>query len=125
MYIIFGESAKQLSDKFTVLELDTIKLKGTDEKFTSYCVIENIPLGDFPVVDSYIKVHHDMMQAYRDRNWEYCESAIKGLMGKWNGEVDSFYLNLYTRIQDLKDKTLDEAWDGAVEKEITGVPSAN
>jgi hypothetical protein len=120
MYIIFGESAKQLSDKFTVLELDTIKLKGTTEQFTSYCVVENIPLGDFPVVDSYIKVHHDMMQAYRDRNWEYCETAIQGLTGKWNGELDSFYLNLYSRIQDLKDQTLEESWDGTVEKDIAG-----
>lgn len=119
MHIIFGESAKDLSDKFTVLELDTIKLDGTGEKFTSYCVIENIPLGDFPVIDSYIKVHHDMMSAYRARNWEYCESSLKGLFGKWNGEIDSFYSILLERIQDLKNQTLDDNWDGTVLKTVS------
>lgn len=119
MHIIFGESAKDLSDKFTVLELDTIKLEGTGEKFTSYCIIENIPLGDFPVIDSYIKVHHDMMVAYRARNWEYCESAIKGLTGKWNGEADSFYDVLYRRIQELKETELDDSWDGSILRSIS------
>lgn len=118
MYIIFGDSAKQLDEKFTVLELDTIKLSGTNEKFTSYCVIENIPLGDFPVIDSYIKVHHDMMQAYRDQNWEYCESAINGLLGKWNGEIDSFYQVLYQRIQTLQQSELPDDWDGTILKEV-------
>lgn len=116
MHIIFGEAAKQLPNKFTILELDTIKLSSTGEKFTSYCVIENIPLGDFPVVDSYIKVHHDMMQAYRDRNWEYCTSAIKGLLGKWNGEADSFYMEMLSRINNLKDQELSADWDGSLER---------
>lgn len=116
MHIIFGDDAKKLADKFTVLELDTIKFSNSGQKTTIYCVIENIPLPDFPVVDAYIKVHHDMMQAYRDRNWDYVETAIKGLTGKWNGEVDSFYQILYNRVESLKEQTLDDSWDGTVEK---------
>ena len=118
MHIIFGAAAKQLSDRFTVLELDTFTLSGTTEKFTAYCVDENIPLADFPVVDAYVKVHHDMMQAYRQQQWDYCESAIKGLTGRWNGELDSFYHNLYNRIQDLRDQTLHADWDGSLEKTV-------
>ena len=49
MHIIFGEPAKDLEEKFTVLELDTIKFQESGQKVTSYCVVENIPLGDFPV----------------------------------------------------------------------------
>lgn len=116
MYIIFGDSAKQLSDKFTVLELDTIKLQETGQKITSYCVVENIPLGDFPVMSAYVTVHHDMMQAYRNQNWDYVESALKGLAGKWNGELDSFYKILGDRVNSLKEQTLDDNWDGTIEK---------
>lgn len=116
MHIIFGEAAKQLADKFTVLELDTIKFQHTGQKVTSYCVVENIPLGDFPVVDAYQKVHSDMMQAYRDKNWEYVESAIKGLIGKWNGEVDSFYQNLLERVQSYQENPPETEWDGTIEK---------
>lgn len=117
MHIIFGDSVNQFSDKFTVLELDTIKFRATGQKITSYCVVENIPLGDFPVIDAYVKVHHDMMQAYRDQNWEYVETAIKGLTGKWNGEVDSFYEHLFHRVGLLKEASLEEDWDGTVVKD--------
>ena len=114
--ILDPNQVEEYRKKYTVLELDTIKFPGTDQKTTIYCVIENIPLPDFPVVDAYIKVHHDMMQAYRDRNWDYVETAIRGLTGKWNGEVDSFYQILYNRVESLKEQTLDDSWDGTVEK---------
>jgi len=119
MHIIFGESVKELGDKFTVLELDTFKFQDTGQKVVSYCVVQNIPLGDFPVVDAYIKVHHDMMRAYREKNWEYVETAIKGLTGKWNGELDSFYQVLYDRVTTLKEQTLDDTWDGTIEKSVS------
>lgn len=117
MHIIFGESAKDLDQKFTVLELDTIKFQQTGQTVTSYCLVENIPLGDFPVIDAYVKVHHDMMQAYRDQNWEYVETAIKGLSGKWNGEVDSFYEHLFQRVQHLKENPPGDNWEWAVVKD--------
>lgn len=116
MHIIFGEAAKQLADKFTVLELDTFVVKGTTDQFISYCVVENIPLSDFPVVDAYIKVHHDMMQAYKQQHWDYCESAIKGLMGKWNGELDSFYQHLFDRVAKFKENPPGSDWTAVLEK---------
>jgi hypothetical protein len=116
MHIIFGDEAKKLADKFTVLELDTVKFQETDQKVTTYCIVENIPLGDFPVVDAYVKVHHDMMQAYRDRKWDYCESAINGLTGKWNNELDSFYEILSQRIQQYKENPPSEHWDACIIK---------
>lgn len=118
MNIIFGDSAKQLADKFTILELDTIKLANTDEKFTTYCVLDSIPLTDFPKVESYVKLHHDMMKGYRTQQWNYCEDALKYLVGKWNGEVDSFYQVLKQRIQELKESELPKDWDGSLLKEV-------
>jgi hypothetical protein len=119
MHIIFGDEAKKLADKFTVLELDTIKFRETDQTITSYCIVENIPLGDFPVVDAYVKVHHDMMQSYRDQNWDYCESAIKGLTGKWNNELDTFYQIMFDRVSQLRTQTLEPEWDGTIEKSVS------
>lgn len=114
MHIIFDEAVANLADKFTVLELDTFRVEGKNK--TAWCVVENIPLGDFPTIDAYKRVHSDLMQAYRDKNWEYCESAIKGLTGKWNGELDSFYSTLRDRIENLRQQTLDQTWDGVLEK---------
>jgi hypothetical protein len=98
-------------DSYTVLELDTFQT-ASGKTETAYCVIENIPLQDFPVLDAYIKVHHDLMAAFRDRNWEYCESAIAGLMGRWNGELDSFYQDLADRVNVLREQQLDPDWNG-------------
>jgi hypothetical protein len=35
-------------------------------------------------------------------------------MGKWNGEVDSFYSNLLSRVLEYKETPPDDSWDGAI-----------
>jgi hypothetical protein len=113
MHIIFGDAVQHIPDSYTVLELDTFRMPGSDHRHTAWCVIENIPLADFPVLNAYVQVHHDLMQAYRDRNWEYCRSAISGLIGKWNGELDSFYQDLMARVVDLEQNPPTDSWDGS------------
>ena len=115
MYIIFGDDKKDLPDNYTILELDQFKF--TDGSVsTAYCVVENVPLGEFPTMDSYQKIHHDLMEQYRARNWEYCQNALKGLTGRWNGELDSFYQNLYQRVENFIENPPDEDWDGSILK---------
>lgn len=111
MNIIYGHQRHLVPDSYTLLELDTFQ-NSQGNRETVYCVIENIPLQDFPVLDSYVKVHHDLMQAYRDQNWNYCNSAIAGLMGRWNGELDSFYQDLSLRVETLSTQDLEPDWDG-------------
>lgn len=117
MNIIFGDSVQELRDKHVVLELDTFR-DSQGGRRTAYCLIENIPLQDFPVLESFVKVHHDLMQAYRKQNWEYCQHAIQGLMGRWNGELDSFYQDLLTRVNDYVQQAPEPDWDGS--RDING-----
>jgi hypothetical protein len=116
MNIIFGDALDSIPDNYTVLELDTFILPPDSKKVTSYCVIDKVSLQDFPVLDSYKKVHADLIQAYRDRNWEYCENAVKGLIGRWNGDLDTFYDNLIQRVRELKDNPPDDYWTGYLVK---------
>lgn len=116
MNIIFGTSRDNLPDNYTILELDRFRVANSDETLTAFCIIENIPFGDFPTLDAYIKVHHDLMEQYRARNWEYCINAINGLTGHWNGEVDSFYADLKERVNLLIQSPPDESWDGSILK---------
>lgn len=111
MNIIYGHQRHLVPDSYTVLELDTFQT-AQGAKETAYCVIENVPLQDFPVLDAYVKAHHDLMQAWRDQNWEYCTSAIAGLMGRWNGELDSFYLDLATRVETHSSQDPVPDWTG-------------
>jgi hypothetical protein len=68
------------------------------------------------MMEAYIKVHADMMQAYRDQNWDYCLHAIKGLTGRWNGELDSFYANLLQRVENCQANPPGEYFTGYIDK---------
>lgn len=114
MNIIFGDAGEiqQLRQRFVVLELDTF-CTPQGQRHTVYGLIENIALEEFPVLDAYMRVHHDLMQAYRDRNWDYCRSALDGLYGKWNGELDSFYQDLAQRVTAYQSDPPEDHWDGS------------
>jgi hypothetical protein len=118
MNIIFGDALDSLPDNYTVLELDTFVLPPDGECRTSYCVIEKVPLTDFPLMEAYIKVHADMMQAYRDKNWDYCLHAINGLTGRWNGELDSFYTNLLQRVEQYQTDSPGDEWTGYIDRTV-------
>jgi hypothetical protein len=118
MNIIFGDALDTLPDNYTVLELDTFILPPDHAKVTSYCVIDKVQLTDFPLMEAYIKVHTDMMKAYREQNWEYCLHAINGLVGRWNGELDSFYSNLLERVQQYQTNPPGDYFTGYMVKTV-------
>ena len=113
MHIIFGDAVKEIPEGLTILELDTLRTPEGANK-TYYCVVEQIPLAEFPLLEAHKKIHADLLKYYKKREWTYCKHAIEGLMGKWNGEVDTFYSNLLGRVLEYKETPPDDTWDGAV-----------
>ena len=112
---IFGDNVAELArEKYTVLELDTFLIEGSDQTATAYAVVEKIPLQEMATLDRFQDLHQHLMKEYRKRNWEYCEDAIKHLQGRWNTELDTFYSDLYNRVQGLKSESLDDSWTGFV-----------
>ncbi len=100
MHIIFGkEQADELSNKYTVLELDTFQFGEGGPTVTAYCTVETVPLEELAVLDATKKQHQDLMINYRLKNWFACLTAIEQLRGKWQGELDTFYADLESRIQ--------------------------
>jgi hypothetical protein len=115
MNIIFDKShLQQLQTKYTVLELDTIRIETTDQERTAYCVIENVPILEMAQVESFKNLHANLIDNYRKQNWNYCEQAIEHLMGKWNRELDSFYADLLTRVMNYKEHTPGPDWDATI-----------
>ena len=115
MNIIFGDNVAELArGKYTVLELDTFKLKDTTA--TAYAILEQIPLQEMGVLSEFMDLHSNLMREYNKRNWKYCEDAIEHLTGKWNSELDTFYAELNERIQTLQTQSLDDSWSGVIVK---------
>lgn len=116
MKIIFNQDVSKLGDKFILLELDTFFDQAADQLVPAYCLIEQIPMEEYTTLDAYKETHHNLLQYYRQRHWTYCEHAIEKLMGKWNGEVDTFYSNLLERVQQHKQNPPDDQWTGYINK---------
>ena len=119
MNIIFGtEVAQQAQNRYTVLELDTFNLLPTNEVVTAYCLVDIIPIEEMSTIQSLKELHANLMTEYKKRNWSYCEDTIAHLTGKWHSELDSFYTELYQRIQDLKSQDLPQDWTGRQDRTV-------
>ena len=103
-----------LKTKYTILELDTLRFPDSNMTQTAWCVIstDNVTLQDLPVMGQYQELHNNMMRNYKLKNWKYCEDAIEHLLGRWKGDLDSFYNEIATRLATLKEQDPGPEWDG-------------
>lgn len=109
MNIIFGHQlTEQLREKYTVLELDTFRIDGQD--VTSYCLVENIGLMEIANIEQFSTLHANLIKNYKIRNWKFCEDALEHLMGKWNGELDSFYMEMASRVGQYRQHEPEPDW---------------
>ena len=117
MNIIFGDNIAELArEKYTVLELDTFLIESQNQSATAYAIVEQVPLHELAALDQFKTLHENLMTEYRKRNWKYCEDAIEHLNGKWGRAIDTFYTEIYDRIQSLKTQSLPDDWNGVVVK---------
>lgn len=122
MKVIFGkQQAETISDRMTVLELDTFFQPGLNEPVTAYAVLDNtvIPLQEIPVLEKFVELHNNLMAEYRKQNWNYVEHAIEHLQGRWKGELDSFYEEMIERVKRLREIDLPNDWNGIVINNLT------
>ena len=115
MNIIFKENTKEIQEKYTVLDLDTFLMPDGSTR-TACCLVESIPIMELSQINSLKDLHANLIENYAKKNWNYCEQAIEQLVGKWGGELDSFYAELQTRIKQLQLQDLDDAWTPVIPK---------
>lgn len=117
MHIILdNQQVDEYKKKYTVLELDTFRVMPDKNLVTAWCVVDTIPLMEINALDNHTRLHSELVRNYRIKNWNFCEQAVEKLSGKWNGELDSFYADIFARVTKLKDLELDKDWDGIIEK---------
>ena len=115
MNIMFEESINDaVKSKYILLELDTFYFADIDKQKTSFCLIESVSISDLLNIEKNLELHKNLIKNYKLRNWKYCEDALEHLLGKWNGEVDSFYKEITSRIDEYKNQNLDREWTGII-----------
>jgi hypothetical protein len=99
MEIIFGrKNAEQLREKYTVLDLETVEKDGVSLEV--FCLIpgDKISITELPELAQWVKLHNDFLHGYHTQQYNYCRQCIDHLMGKFGGEVDTFYEEILKRI---------------------------
>ena len=99
MQIVFTkEVADQLREKYTLLQLDTIQPDGYGEVET-YCVLEpeNIVMEMGSLPDNVSK-HNQLVEALENEDCNRARDLCRELMGKFGGDLDSFYEVVIDRI---------------------------
>ena len=103
MNLIFGrENAEHLREKYTVLDLETVIKDGITLEV--FCLIpgEKLGLGDLPQLEQWKTLHNDFLNGYHNKEYAYCRQCIEHLMGKFGGEVDTFYEEILRRINEAE-----------------------
>ena len=99
MYIIVGkEAVEKLEGNYTILELETFQ--EASGPVTAYCVVdaEQIPIMEIPMISHQKAYHKSFIDEYNKGNYKFCLDAMEHLKGKFGGELDSFYDEIYQRI---------------------------
>lgn len=99
MYIIAGQDqAERLKENYTVLELETFERDG--KAIPTFCVIdaESMPVLELPELERYKQLHAQFVSEYRKGNYKFCQDLVEHLLGKFGGQLDSFYNTIINRI---------------------------
>lgn len=120
MNIIFGkEQADVLQDKYTVLELDCFQFGQNGPILSAYCTIERMPLDELIALETTKTQHDHLIINYRGRSWNDCLTGIEELRGKWSGELDSFYDELESRVNNYLKNDPGSDWTPVILKPTT------
>lgn len=109
--ILENDITEDIREKYMLVELDTFQ--DPEANVTkSYAIItkDEVLLQDFHNMEQYVDLHNNLMKNYRLQNWKFCDDALEHLVGKFRGELDSFYKVMQERIDQLRDMDLPEGW---------------
>jgi hypothetical protein len=99
MHIVLTQAvADELRKKYTVIELDT--MPHPDGPVPAFCVlpVEKIAL-EMSSLEKNVSLHEQLIDAIKTNNTKLAEDLCDVLMGKFGGELDSFYEVVLDRIK--------------------------
>ena len=109
--IVLGpRTAELVKDEYSVLELDTIAVKGKKEGVTIYTVLGSKGSVSVPASDA--QMHYAMLKLYRQQRFDQAIKFCKDLKGRFEGLMDTYYEHWIERCAEMKQADLPPDWDG-------------
>jgi len=104
MNVVFTkEAATTLAETYTVLPLPPITQTEGDKTVTvePHVVIdmEKVPLMEISSLEQWVDLHKKLVANHIKQDYNFCEQAAEHLMGKFKGELDSYYQHVLTEVK--------------------------
>ena len=114
MKIILGEeTVKEMEDKFILIELDTIAVKGKTEPVKIYTSLGTYEDVNYTMNYEMPRQQHDkFLIFYRNQNWALARRWIGDLRNRFDGMLVQYYTMMEKRINQLEKEDLPKDWDG-------------
>lgn len=110
--IVVGQNSQEQASAFALLELDLIKVRGKTRPAHIFALLGNAGYKATPVFQALESNWMQMLEAYRNQNWQEAEKALRICRGIDGGLTDLF--NLYEeRLKNFKVNNPGIHWDGA------------
>jgi adenylate cyclase len=112
--IIGSKTANVVKDRFAILELDFIAVKGKKEPEVVYAIVGREEMAQSGRFQRWRYLNMKMLSRYRSRDWATALSVIdEGRAADEEGRFKTLY-NVYAqRIRTFQDNPPPEDWDGA------------
>ena len=109
--IVLGtKTAEYVKDKYFVLELDCIAVKGKKEGVHIYTVLDDTHLDGTWHTH---RIHHNrMLELYRNQQFERAIGMCETLLGSFNSEMDHYYEAWMDRCREMAIVKLPKDWGG-------------
>jgi adenylate cyclase len=112
--IVGSKTALAVKDKFAILELDFIMVKGKKEPEVIYAIAGREDIAQSGRFQRLRNLTIEMLACYRSRDWEGALAAIERGRRTDDGHSLEYLYNLYdTRIRNYQESPPPEDWNGA------------
>ena len=108
MNVVFTkESEDKLAETYTVLPLPPITQTEGEKTVTvePHVIIDmdKVPLQEISSLEEWCGLHREVVKNHIKQDYSFCEQAISHLMGKFKGELDSYYKHILTEAGNSSD----------------------
>jgi adenylate cyclase len=112
--IIGSKTANAAKDKFALLELDFIAVKGKKEPEVVYSIVGRDDLANSGRFQRWRELNMNMLSRYRSRDWAGALAAVEqGLAADEEQRFKTLYNIYYERIRSFQVTPPPDDWDGA------------